>query len=165
MDNNVLSCDYGIHQLEKITKIGCYVDFNQGLDARLVTDETAKILSKIKWIQYIRFSCDSPTMVLSVSSAVRHLEKHGLNRSKIFCYVLLSEDIEECLNRINFCKIIKINPFAQPYRDFTPNQIIPKWQKDMSRWCNDKAIFKSCDFEDYRPRNGFYCREYLKNIL
>ena len=58
---------------------------------------------------------------------------------------------------------LKINPFAQPYRDFTPKQIIPQWKSDMERWCNDKAIFKTCDFKDYNPRKGFYCREYFKH--
>jgi hypothetical protein len=53
-------------------------------------------------------------------------------------------------------------PFAQPYRDFTPKQVIPQWQRDMARWCNDKAILQSCDFREYRPRKGFCCKEYFE---
>lgn len=57
MDNNVLASDYGIGQIEKIVKRKYRVDFNQGLDARLVTPEIAQLLSKVKWIKRIRFGC------------------------------------------------------------------------------------------------------------
>ena len=43
MDNNVLASDYGLEQIEKIVKLKLRVDFNQGLDARLVTDEIAQL--------------------------------------------------------------------------------------------------------------------------
>ncbi|MCC8174457.1 MAG: radical SAM protein, partial [Odoribacter sp.] len=58
LDNNVLASTYGLEQIEKIIKLGIRVDFNQGLDCRLVTNDIAKLLSKVKWISYIRFSCD-----------------------------------------------------------------------------------------------------------
>lgn len=60
MDNNVLASDYGLQQIEKIVKLKLHVDFNQGLDARLVTDDIAKLLAKVKWIKRIRFGCDTP---------------------------------------------------------------------------------------------------------
>lgn len=59
MDNNVLASDYGLGQIEKIVRMGLRVDFNQGLDARLVTDETAKLLAQVKWLKHIRFGCDT----------------------------------------------------------------------------------------------------------
>ena len=43
MDNNVLASNYGLEQIEKIIRMGLRVDFNQGLDARLVTDEIARL--------------------------------------------------------------------------------------------------------------------------
>ena len=36
MDNNVLAHEHGLQQIEKIIKIGVKVDFNQGLDARII---------------------------------------------------------------------------------------------------------------------------------
>lgn len=60
MDNNILASDYGLKQIEKIASLKLKVDFNQGLDARLVTEDVAKLLAKVKWIKRIRFGCDTP---------------------------------------------------------------------------------------------------------
>lgn len=57
MDNNILASNYGLQQIEKIIKLGVKVDFNQGLDARLITDEIARLLARVKWIKRIRFGC------------------------------------------------------------------------------------------------------------
>lgn len=48
MDNNILASNYGLQQIEKIIKLGVKVDFNQGLDARLITDEIARLTCKSK---------------------------------------------------------------------------------------------------------------------
>lgn len=56
MDNNVLASDYELKQIEKIVSLGLHVDFNQGLDARLVTDDIARRQTKVKWIKRIRFA-------------------------------------------------------------------------------------------------------------
>jgi hypothetical protein len=149
-------------QLEKIAHAGCRVDFNQGLDARLVTGNIAKTLSRIKWLRYIRFAYDSSAQAIPFFRTVLLLKKHGIGESRIFVYILLTE-LENSYMRIHVCKELGVTPFAQPYRDFTPNQVVPQWQIDMARWCNDKAILKSCDFKDYHPRKGFYCREYFNN--
>ena len=44
-----------------------------------------------------------------------------------------------------------------------PNQIIPPCHILLPRWVDRKELFKSTDFKDYRPREGFYCREYFSN--
>jgi hypothetical protein len=164
MDNNILAAgEHGIWQLEKIAETGCKVDFNQGLDARLIVSnpEFPKLLSKIKWLNPVRLACDSQSMMKTVEKAAGLLRGAGLKPHRLFSYVLLT-DLQGSLERINFLKELDIMPFAQPYRDFTPKQVIPQWQFDMARWCNDKAILGTCDFRDYNPRKGFYCREYFK---
>ncbi|GHT05041.1 hypothetical protein AGMMS49525_11970 [Bacteroidia bacterium] len=160
LDNNVLASDFGLNEIEKIIKLGCRVDFNQGLDARLVTDEIAKLLSKVKWIRYIRFAYDTKQQFRPLFHAIGLLNKYGIKNENIFVYCLLNE-LEDSYNRINEVKRAGMNPYAQPYRDFTRNQIIPQWQIDMRDWCNRKVFLKTCDFKDYSPRKGFKCSEYF----
>ena len=62
MDNNVLACPHGIDQMQQMVGENVRVDFNQGLDARLITPEVAKLLSRLKWIRFIRMSCDTDAM-------------------------------------------------------------------------------------------------------
>ena len=128
MDNNILAnYDFAISEFQKIINLGIKVDFNQGLDARLVTDETAKLLAKIKWIRYPRFSCDTKENTKHIKQAIKLLRKYGY-KGEVFIYVLLTEDIHECLDRImdlDFLdwtksgeRINKIKLFAQPYIDY-----------------------------------------------
>lgn len=161
MDNNILASDYGIRQIEKIIKLGLRVDFNQGLDARMIDDKMAKLLSKVKWLKYLRMACDSSGMKKHVEKATKLLRKYDCKPKEYFIYVLLRE-IEDSYERINFCRRLSLDAFAQPFRDFTVGQIIPQWQKDMARYTNMKSIYKSCDFKDYSPRNGFVCSQYFK---
>ena len=71
MDNNILACDYGIKQLGSLIDSGYKIDLNQGMDARLVTDEIAQILSRLKWIRYLRFSCDSTPQIAAIHNPYR----------------------------------------------------------------------------------------------
>jgi radical SAM superfamily enzyme YgiQ (UPF0313 family) len=64
MDNNILAADYGINQLAELADTDYRVDLNQGMDARLVTPEIADILARVKWLKYLRFSCDQIPLCL-----------------------------------------------------------------------------------------------------
>ncbi len=48
LDNNVLACDHGLQQIEAMGGKRVWVDFNQGLDARLITPETAALLARLQ---------------------------------------------------------------------------------------------------------------------
>lgn len=164
MDNNVLASDYGLEQIEKIIHLGLRVDFNQALDARLVTDDIAKMLVKVKWIKRIRFGCDTPGQIAEVERAAKLIDKYGFN-GEYFLYCILM-DFEESFRRVNYWKGVskRFVPHAQPYRDLgNPRQIIPQWQKDMAHWVDRKELYRSCEFKDFEPRKGFRCNEYFIN--
>lgn len=170
MDNNILASDHGIEQIEKIIKMNegrkkkIKVDFNQGLDARLVTDEIAKMLSRLKWIQQIRFGCDTPKQIEECEKACAMIDKHGY-KGEYFFYCILLDDFDESFIRVNHWKkkgSSRYLPHCQPFRDIgNKSQIIPQWQKDMARWTDRKHLFRSCEFEDFEPRKGFKCKEYF----
>ena len=70
LDNNVLAHHHGIDQIKLIAETGIKVDFNQGLDARLIDDGIAKLLAKVKWLKPIRLACDNTAMMEPVKKAV-----------------------------------------------------------------------------------------------
>ena len=176
MDNNILAAgDYCMEQLEKIIERGYRVDFNQALDARLVTDEVAQLLARVKWLDNnrIRFGCDTHGQIAECERAMALINKYGFT-GQYFLYTMLTDDFKECYERIVYwwrrTQETRANhqgryvyPHAQPYRDpMNPNHHIPQWQKDMAGWVNKKAHFVAHSFEDFEPRKGFRCKQYLK---
>lgn len=177
MDNNILAAgDYALQQLEKILKNGYRVDFNQALDARLVNDRFAKLLSKIKWIdRRIRFGCDTHAQIEQCEKAISLINGYGY-KGEYFIYTMLggNNDFQECYERTHYWwlrnhelrqkHLPNIYIHSQPYRDpINPKHIIPQWQADMARWSNKKELFQVCEFAKYEPRKGFFCSEYIKN--
>ena len=162
LDNNVLACEHGLKQIEKLGKTNIKVDFNQGLDARLIDRNVAKMLSKIKWHKPIRLSCDTSAQIPVIKRAVKLLREENATPKDYMVYVLLRE-LEDSYYRINEMKKLRVEPFAQPFRDYDRNTKIPQWQKDMARWCNRREALWSMDFKDYMPfKNNFKCSEYFR---
>lgn len=152
MDNNVLACDWGIEQIESMMGENVRVDFNQGLDARLITNDVARMLSQLKWIRFIRMSADTDAMLEVVLSAIDRLRYYGVKPYRIFVYVLV-QDITSAEKRVIRLREVGANPFAQPYRDFATNTEPSIEQRCFARWVNDKAIFKTVDtFAEYDGR-------------
>ena len=180
MDNNILaSGDYGIEQLKKIIERGYRVDFNQALDARLVTDETAHLLAQVKWLDNnrIRFGCDTHGQIKECERAMEMINSYGFT-GQYFLYTMIGgkNGFAECYGRINhWWKRMRevrathegrpVYAYAQPYRDpRKPHHVIPQWQKDMAGWVNKKAHFVAHSFAEFEPRKGFRCRRYLEEF-
>lgn len=176
MDNNILAArDYCIKQLQKIIERGYRIDFNQALDARLITDEIAQLLAKVKWLDNnrIRFGCDTHGQIAECERAMNMINSYGFT-GQYFLYTMLTSDFRECYDRITYWwhrtqetrashQGRYVYPYAQPYRDpNNPHHIIPQWQKDMAGWVNKKAHFVAHSFEEFEPRKGFKCRQYIR---
>ena len=176
MDNNFLAAgDYAHQQLDIIIERGYKVDFNQALDARLVTDAFAEKLAKVKWLDKnrIRFGCDTWPQVKQCEEAMQKIISYGF-KGEFFLYTMLNDDFRECYKRIHYWwdKLQEqrekhasnwVYAYAQPYRDpFNPHRPIPQWQRDMAGWVNKKAHFVAHSFQDFEPRKGFRCAEYFK---
>ena len=178
MDNNILAGgDYAKDQIRKIIERGYRIDFNQAMDARLVTEEWADLLVQVKWIDNrVRFGCDTPGQVDDCLKAMEMFEKRGA-KLEFFFYTMLHGKFDECYKRIETLRQLNLRnrsnhsgrgvyAYAQPYRDpKNPNNPIPQWQKDMAQWCNKRMLYTSCSFEDFEPRKGFKCKAYFKKLF
>jgi len=118
MDNNILACDFGISQLESLVDSGYRIDLNQGMDARLVNKEIAYTLSRLTWIRYIRFSCDSTQQIEAIENAASYLAEYGIKPHKLFIYLLVTKDIENAAYRVEKLKrLTGIRLYAQAERN------------------------------------------------
>lgn len=86
-DNNFLASPDCKKVLKKLKELGLKIDFNQGLDARLINVENAKMLAEIR-IPIIRMAYDNIGDKKAITKAVNLLADHGVRRRNILFYVL-----------------------------------------------------------------------------
>lgn len=149
MDNNVLACAWGIEPIERMAGENVWVDFNQGLDARLITREIAAKLAALKWYKPLRMSCDTPRMLPDIELATAYLREAGCTPRRYFVYMLVTTDVREAEARALRLVSMGLTPFAQTFRDFQ-NTLDPNAeQRAFARWVNHKAIFFSTRWPAY----------------
>lgn len=156
MDNNILACDYGIEQLKSLIDSGYQIDLNQGMDARLVTDSIAAILANLKWIKYIRFSCDSIPQIEAIHNAAAMLEKYGVKPYRLFIYLLVTEDLENAECRVEQLKKLKgITVYAQAERNerlgIKPNKL----QLEFAQRYVYSGSYRKKSWSEYAREKGF----------
>ena len=86
-DNDILGAPNWRDIFDELIELGLPVDFNQGLDARLVTDEVAIRLAKMK-MHAIRLAFDYSGIRNFVEKAISILNAHGIKSRKLIFYTL-----------------------------------------------------------------------------
>jgi hypothetical protein len=118
MDNNILALPGTVDILTELAETEASVDFNQGMDARLVTPDIANALARLKWTKYIRFSCDSLAQVDAIFRTAELLAERGLKPWRMFIYALVTADISDAAERIALLKQFPgITIYAQAERN------------------------------------------------
>jgi hypothetical protein len=152
MDNNVLAHPWGLEQIESMGGSDIRVDFNQALDARLITPEIAKLLARLHWIRFLRLACDTSEMLPVIEQATFYLREAGISPWRFWAYALV-QDVGEAARRVEALDRLGVTAFAQPYRDFEGGEPT-RQQKDFARWCNMRAVHRSIPWEEYRSRRS-----------
>ena len=160
LDNNALASEWALQQLENMIAVNqsagrghtVMIDFNQGLDARLIDDATAKLLSRLHWIRFIRLACDSDAMIGAVQLAIMHIRRYMPGR-EIFIYLLV-DDVDDAEFRMHQFREIKgLTFFAQPFRNpHDPTQFPTEEQFRFARFVNIKGgkLCQKMAFKDYK---------------
>ena len=100
-DNNILGVPNWQEVVTELKAMDVEVDFNQGLDARLITEEVAQILGGLR-IRPIRMAYDIPVEKKALKRAVPALEAAGFNRRQMHVYTLynFTDTPEDFLRRV-----------------------------------------------------------------
>ena len=155
MDNNILACDYGIEQLAGLIDSGYRIDLNQGMDARLVTSEVAGILSRLKWIRCIRFSCDQESQIEPVLRTCTLLKERGIKPYRVFVYLLVTSDLGSASRRVEALKGLRgINLYAQAERNESLGIRPNKAQLEFAHRYVYSGCFRRETWEEYIQRKG-----------
>jgi hypothetical protein len=128
------------------------VDFNQGLDVRLLNDHHIERLQELT-LPILRFAWDDIKSESVVMDAIDRILKAGFAHRRVHCYVLFgfNDTSEDALYRAETIKAKGIKPFLQRYQPLDALKkdsfIADGWtQKEMARfqryWCRQNWLSK-----------------------
>lgn len=149
-DPNILACKDWRDLLQQLICAKAWVDFNQGLDIRLMTEEKARLIDCVK-IKEIHFAWDryyDKDMVLPKLKMFAEITNHSPHCHKAIVYTLTNYDttIEQDLERIYTLRDMGYWPYVMIYDKAHAN---PKYRR-LQRWVNMRSVFSTVNrFEDY----------------
>ncbi len=118
IDNNFLALSDCQNDFRWLAEHKIKIDFNQGLDARLITQEIAELLSACKWLQGPRIGLDSLHQIPSIEKALSLLEKAGCSSRKVTVYTLIGfGGIKSDVERLKKAHEWQTNVFPMGFRN------------------------------------------------
>ena len=151
LDPNITACMEWRDLFQQLIDSKAAVDFSQGLDIRLMTEEKAEMLKHIK-VNNIHFAWDrykDKELVLPKFKMFKEIS--GLDHRKLTVYTLTNFDttIEQDLERIYTLRELGFNPYVMIYNK--ENTTSKDTIRQIQRWVNMRAVWeKTPRFEDYK---------------
>ena len=150
LDPNMLASCEADALLQQLAESGAYVDFTQGLDARLLTPDNIKALNHVK-IKMLHFAWD---FMCETDAVLRGLELYAKigtvkDERKRRVYVLTNFDTahSDDLYRVEALRKMGYDPYVMIYN----KPSAPRETRRLQRYVNNKIIWRSCEsFEKYK---------------
>jgi len=141
MDNNILALSDHFKMIcQQIRKENLHIDFNQGLDHRLLTEEIWHELLSLKHIHEIRFAFDDIAYKNTTTRALELMAKNGLKdwQTRWYVYVGVKDTFETVYERLNILLQYKQHAYLMRDKAVYNN---PVWIA-LSTWTSLKGAFK-----------------------
>ena len=153
-DPNVLACDDWKDILDSVIQTGAVVDFNQGLDLRLLDEDKLDMVSQLK-LKQVHFAWDR---ILDEKRILPNLEKFVKKtnidgrRISVFCLVNFDSTFEEDLYRVEKLRELSVTPYIMIY----DKKSLPRGHilKRLERWCNNKIMWHTFNTLEDAIRSG-----------
>lgn len=163
LDNNILALPKTFFKIcKQLKKEGLGVDFNQGLDHRLLTNKICQQLFSLRYGGRsggkIRFAFDDIAHESSVLKALKMLKKHGMKdwNTRWYIYVGVKDTVETVLRRVNIIRDWKQAAFVMRDRDKRVQE-----NEDFTRiysWSTNIWAFASVTFPEFNQDYAVYNR-------
>lgn len=150
LDPNMFACKEWKDLSQQLIDSNAWVDFSQGCDIRIMTDEKAEYLKQMK-IKQIHFAWDRyEDKDIIVPKFKKFAESTGWKYWKmtVYCLCNFNTTFEQDLERIYTLRDLGYSPYVMLYE----KEKLPVGHKlrRLQRYVNSRVIFRSCNsFEDY----------------
>lgn len=150
LDPNPIACKEWKDILQQLIDSKSWVDFSQGVDIRLMTEEKAEMIKRIK-TKNIHFAWDRYEDKEKIVPKLKMFKEYtGYDYRKLTVYMLCNFDttFEQDLERVYLLRDLGYNPYVMLY----DKEHIPTGHrlKHLQRWVNNRIIFRTCEkFEEF----------------
>jgi hypothetical protein len=137
--------------LERLAALKLSVDFNQGLDARLMTQDQAVLLRQVKiWDRNVHLSWDRLDHEAGVKRGLDRLMAAGFHPSKLVVNVLVgfNSTPEQDLYRIDTLRSWGCTPWVMPFDRPDADPMWKRYATAVKRW-GSRSQFRSLPFAEY----------------
>lgn len=149
-DPNLIACKDWKNLLQQLIDSKAYIDINQGIDIRLMTEEKAEIISRLK-IKNIHFAWDrydEKDVILPKLQMFKGITNWNFRKMTVFVLVNFDTTFEQNLERVYTLRDMGFNPYIMVYNK-TETSGKDK-VRQLQRWVNNRVIFRSVPtFDEY----------------
>ncbi len=151
LDPNMFACKDWKDLSQQLIDSNAWIDFSQGCDIRIMTEEKAEYIKQMK-IKQIHFAWDrieDEKIIVSNFKAFKGITQWDKRKLPVYVLVNFNTTIEQDLHRIYTLRDLGYWPYVMIYEKdkLPPKHILRRLQ----RWVNMRAIFGNVkDFNDYQ---------------
>lgn len=156
LDPNIFACPNYEELMQQLIDSKAYIDYNQGIDIRLMTEHKADLINQTKW-KTIHFAWDNPKDNFSYEQFKKYagIFKKSMRSKQVYVLTNFNSTLDEDLFRIYALKELGYSPYVMIYDKPNASQIIRRLQ----RYVNNRFLFWSKYYEDFDD----YCRKTYKS--
>ena len=149
-DPNLIACKDWKNLLQQLIDSRAYIDINQGIDIRLMTEEKAEIIRRLK-IKNIHFAWDrygEKDVILPKLQMFKSITNWNFRKMTVFVLVNFDTTFEQDLERVYTLRDMGFNPYIMIYNK---SEIERKSNiRKLQRWVNNRVIFRTVPtFDEY----------------
>lgn len=160
-DPNILACEDHMELLKQLSDSKAYVDFNQGLDVRLMNERNLALIKdvKVKGLHIAYDKYDQKDIIEPKMKAFKEITGFNRNRGRVMVYILCNFDttLEQDIERIQFVRSLDFSPYPMIY---DKEHCDPVYRM-LQRWCSNFIFWSVPTFEEYMTHEGVNLSEIL----
>lgn len=163
LDANILACKDRENLIHQLINSKSIIDYSQGLDARLIDNDSAKLIAQTK-IKMIHFAFDLMKNEQQILKGLKLFSKYfdkDAKYKRVYILTNYNTTLEEDYYRVLRVLELGYSPYVMIYQKGSH----PQFLTDLSRWSNSMYLNKSINFNDYIPRKDGKSIKELYNFV
>lgn len=147
LDPNLIACKEWKSLLRQLIDSNAMVDFTQGIDIRLMTEEKAEMINQIR-TSMIHFAWDNYPDEFVYKQLKKYRKYfHGKHKPSVYVLTNFNTTHEQDMDRVKRISALDYEPYVMIFDK--PNA--PKMTRYLQRWANNKRVFNTVCFADFDP--------------